>query len=240
MPDFKRQRHQLVHKVLAALNRELLSSTRCYFGGGTRIILELDEYRESLDVDFLCADKAGYRHLRSTITQQSLGSICSQKLELLRDVRADMYGIRTFFNIDETPIKFEIVNEGRIFLEGSSVEGLPVVSLDHRTCFAEKLLANADRVRDKSTLSRDLVDLAFMAASWSKDEFTRGLSLAEDAYGGIILKELSFALAQIREKTFRRRCIEDLNISDTRKLDRGLSKLKMFCEPLNGFSDPAG
>ena len=101
-------------------------------------------------------------------------------------------------------------------------------------------MANADRARDKSTHSRDLVDLAFMAASWPPDEFTKGLALAEDAYGGIVLNELTFALAQIQEKPFRRSCIEGLNVSDTRKLDRGLSKLKRFCETLNGSSDPAG
>ena len=228
MPDFKRPRHRLVHEVLAALNRELLSSTRCYFGGGTRIVLELDEYRESLDIDFLCADKAGYRQLRSTITQQSLGAICLKKIELLRDVRADMYGIRTFFNIDETPIKFEIINEGRILLEGKSIKGLPVDSLDYPTCFAEKLLANADRVRDKSTHSRDLIDLAFMTASWPTDSLTQGRVLAEEAYGGVILKELNFALSQIEEKPFRRNCIESLSVSDTRKLDRGLSELRLF------------
>ncbi|WP_322543705.1 nucleotidyl transferase AbiEii/AbiGii toxin family protein [Pantoea eucrina] len=29
-----------------------------FFGGGTRIALEINEYRESIDVDFLCPDRA--------------------------------------------------------------------------------------------------------------------------------------------------------------------------------------
>ena len=228
MPKFKRPQHQLVLKVLAALNRELLSSTRCYFGGGTRIVLELEEYRESLDIDFLCSDRAGYRQLRSSIAQQSLGPICKQKVELLRDVRADMYGIHTYFNIDETPIKFEIINEARISLEGMSLQGLPVDSLDYTTCFAEKLLANADRVRDKSTHSRDLIDLAYMLASWPIDPLRQGWVLAEDAYGSAVFKEIIFALDQFEGKAFRRNCIESLRVSDRRKLDRGLNKLRQL------------
>ena len=33
---FRRPWHRLVGRVLASLNRELLASARCYFGGGTR------------------------------------------------------------------------------------------------------------------------------------------------------------------------------------------------------------
>jgi len=43
--------------------------------GATRIVLELDEYRESADTDFLCADAAGFRALREGISQVSFGTI---------------------------------------------------------------------------------------------------------------------------------------------------------------------
>ncbi|GAB2878015.1 hypothetical protein GCM10027277_54270 [Pseudoduganella ginsengisoli] len=56
----------------------------------------------------------GYRALRNTITNASLGDILTQPVELAREVRADRYGIRTFVRVDGTPIKFEIVSEGRI------------------------------------------------------------------------------------------------------------------------------
>lgn len=77
MARFERPRHELVNVVLNSLNSQFLSECMCYFGGGTRIVLELDEYRESLDIEFLCADKKGYRALRSTIAHNSLGAICS-------------------------------------------------------------------------------------------------------------------------------------------------------------------
>jgi hypothetical protein len=56
---FKRQRHQHVSKILSAFNSDFLRNNRCYFGGGTRIMMELNEYRESLDIEMLCADNAG-------------------------------------------------------------------------------------------------------------------------------------------------------------------------------------
>lgn len=96
MPDLERPHHQRVMSLLNSLSSELLERTACYFGGGTRIVLELGEYRESPGVDFLCADLSGYRELRNQVTNESLGDIFVRQPTLLREVRADMYGIRTF------------------------------------------------------------------------------------------------------------------------------------------------
>ena len=230
MAKFKRPHHELVNVVLDCLNSQFLSECMCYFGGGTRIVLELDEYRESVDIDFLCADKKGYRALRSTITHKSLGTICSGNLKLLREVRADMYGIRTFFEVDGKPVKFEIIFEGRVPLAGESIQDLPVESLNHVSCFAEKFLANTDRARDTSTNSRDLIDLAFMTASWSIDDLTEGWFRAEEAYGDAVHTELLFALNELDKSKVRKSCIQNLTLTNPRKLDRGLKVLRQFCE----------
>jgi len=58
---FERPHHQRIGKILHAFNAALLHETKCYFGGGTAIVLSLDEYRESLDIDFLCASNDGYQ-----------------------------------------------------------------------------------------------------------------------------------------------------------------------------------
>ena len=113
---FRRPWHRLVAQVLGSLNRALLTSAMCYFGGGTLIVMELDEFRESVDIDFLCSDRTGYRLLRNAVTTRSLGDILAGDYELIRDVRADMYGIRTFLRIDEQPVKIEIISEGRLSL----------------------------------------------------------------------------------------------------------------------------
>ena len=52
---FHRPWRRLVWQVLESLNSDLLSSAKCYFGGGTRIALALGEFRESVDVGFLCS-----------------------------------------------------------------------------------------------------------------------------------------------------------------------------------------
>src|SRR3954463_15864039 len=97
---FKRPFHADVSRHLARLDASFLAECSCYFGGGTRIVLELDEYRESKDIDFLCADKDGYRKLRETVSEQSLGRIAQAHVVLAREVRADMYGIRTRLGVD--------------------------------------------------------------------------------------------------------------------------------------------
>lgn len=107
--------------------------------------MELDEFRESVDVVFLCSDRSGYRLLRNTVTGRSLGEIFTGDYELIRDVRRDMYGIRTFLRVDGEPVKFEIVFEGRLSLTGAAPGLFPVDALDQTSCIAEKLLAHADR-----------------------------------------------------------------------------------------------
>ena len=51
---FKRPHHRRIETLLRSLNSDVLREAQCFFGGGTAIVLLLDEYRESVDVDFLC------------------------------------------------------------------------------------------------------------------------------------------------------------------------------------------
>ncbi len=163
---FDRPHHQRIAKFLASLNAEFLAQSGCFFGGGTAITLSLGEYRESVDVDFLCSSMDGYRALRNTITNFSLGSILSGPVELAREVRADRYGIRTFVQVDGVPIKFEIVSEGRIDISGIMNPLFGVPTLSREDMYSEKLLANADRCGDLSMLSRDAIDLAMLIEHW--------------------------------------------------------------------------
>ncbi len=185
-PAFARPRHAAVATGLAGLDAAFLEACQCWFGGGTRIVLELHEYRESADIDFLCASAEGYRTLRSTIRERSLGRIAARPIPLLREVRADRYGIRTVLALDEVPLKFEVVLEGRVALGGMRCRGLPVACLDHASCFAEKLLANADHGRDTAFLARDVIDLAFMLEAWPASEALAGAERARRAYGPIV------------------------------------------------------
>jgi hypothetical protein len=48
---FDHLHHQMILRVLNALDPHLLERTRSYFGGGTLIALQHDEYRWSKDID---------------------------------------------------------------------------------------------------------------------------------------------------------------------------------------------
>jgi hypothetical protein len=174
---FRRPGHRVVADLLAKMDAAFLARTGCCFGGGTRIVLELGEYRESRDIDFLCSSREGYRRLREAVTERSLGPVAKRPLSLAREVRADQYGIRTFLETGSAPLKFEIIREARIDLEAGDVRSIPVPCLTRKDCFAEKFLANADRGLDTSTLSRDIVDLAFMIEGWSKAEADAGMAI---------------------------------------------------------------
>lgn len=227
-PNFRRPWHRLVWQVLESLNRDLLARARCWFGGGTRVAMELGEFRESVDVDFLCEDREGYRILRSTVTQSSLGDLASRPLELMRDVRADMYGIRTFLRVDGQPVKFEVIFEGRIPLMGEARSPFPVEVLARPSCFAEKLLANADRGRDASANARDLIDLAFMAANWPEEDLRTGMATAQSAYGDAVQRELNAVLSSLDDADYRQRCLAALSVSDTGAFSRGSRALRQL------------
>jgi hypothetical protein len=231
MPDPKPRRpaHRKALEMLAKLDRAFLAGARCYFGGGTRIVLELGEYRESKDIDFLCASRDGYRLLRETVSDSSLGSIASSRLPLAREVRVDQYGIRTFLGDGDFRLKFEIVREARIDLEGQGLRSLPVECLTRKHCFAEKFLANADRGHDASTLSRDVVDLAFMVESWAMADASAGLAIATGAYGKSAARALAAVVAKMREdRTYRNRSVEGLAIETPKVMTAGLKALAML------------
>jgi hypothetical protein len=127
------------------------------------IVLRRGEYRESVDIDFLVSDTDGYRGLRELLTgPDGLNSIARSDLHVVRDVRADQYGIRTAISAGGSTVKFEIIHEGRISLElpapGDFVCG--VYTLSFTDMATSKLLANADRWADSSVHYRDVIDLA--------------------------------------------------------------------------------
>lgn len=104
---FRRPHHQRILRLLEVFNCAILGETGCWFAGGTAGVLMLDEYRESVNVDFLCASTDGYRRLRELVTEQGLGELLTGPVRYARrdmPVRADRYGIRTFIEIDGAAI----------------------------------------------------------------------------------------------------------------------------------------
>jgi len=208
---FKREHHRRIHGVLNSMNSELLMQASCYFGGGTAVVLALNEYRESVDIDFLCASVDGYRLLRSRIYEEGLAGLFQSKLKQLRDVRMDQYGIRTVLEVDGFPIKFEIVREGRIELDGDMDGLLKVPVLSRSDMFAEKLLANADRGLDAATLSRDLIDLAMMIDAWGEIP-SEAWQKARTAYGDSVDRIFAVTLAKNSDNPYLTGCCERMHM----------------------------
>jgi hypothetical protein len=229
---FERPQHRSVLAVLGAFQADLLSSCRFVFGGGTRIVLDLEEYRESHDIDFLCSDASGYGDLRLVATQKGYAGLFTgaglRELQFPREIRVDQYGVRFPVLCGETLLRVELIREARIELDpGIRPSWSPVDCLSLADCYAEKLLANSDRWPDRQVLSRDLVDLAALRircgpipdSSWSK---------VRAAYRTAPEADLRKALAHFeQDPTYQQRCIEGLRMESWREeLLRGLAFLR--------------
>ena len=232
MPDWVRPRHAKVMRVLRMMNPDFLMDAHCFFGGGTRIVMELGEYRRSDDIDFMVSDIAGWRSIRSQVTNRSLGPIFRQEPELAREVRADRYGIRTFVVMEGEPIKLEIIQEGRHDLGGQILPGWPVPVMGRESLMAQKLMANADRGLDVRFHFRDVIDLGFMVAAWGPEAFTEGMGMAEGAYGQSARKGLADTLRlAVGNPSQWRDCLGalDINAKDNR-LVQGISAVNELSE----------
>lgn len=207
--------------MLEALDAERLAAANCLFGGGTAMALRFGEYRESVDIDFLVSDLAGYRQLRQGLSgPDGLRTItrAGALLTASRELRADQYGLRTMLRVDEVDIKFEIVLEGRIKLEppGADDRLCGVATLTPLDMAASKLLANSDRWRDDSALSRDLIDLAMMAAP--RKLLRMAAAKAASAYGASIEADLLKAIADLRQRPHRLdHCMQALRLTGVTK-----------------------
>jgi hypothetical protein len=230
---FSRPHHQRIAKVLESLDADLLKEYNCLFAGGTAIALRYGEYRESVDMDFLVSDLSSYRYLRNLVREQGLQALMrasgADQLQTT-DIRSDQYGIRTKVFVQEKPIKFEIVLEGRMGLAkpGKKDSILGVATLTTLDMAASKLLANSDRGLDMGVHCRDVIDLAML--NLSKREFAEATAKAKVAYGEAILKDLSKVIDMLGEANgLLERCMKAMDISVPRALFwQNISKMKSF------------
>lgn len=214
--SFERPHHQAIATILKSLDADLLAGNHCLFGGGTAIALRYGEYRESIDIDFLVSDLAGYRNLRQLMTSPAgLGSIVrpGATIRTLREIRADQYGIRTIVATDNINIKFEILLEARIQFAPPDPDGgiCGVATLTPLDMLASKLLANADRWADDSVFSRDLIDMAMMQPTARL--LQSACEKAEGAYGASIRRDLLEAVGKLLTRDGRlEQCMSALKI----------------------------
>lgn len=214
---FKRPHHQRIEKILRALNSDLLVQAECYFGGGTAIVLSLDEYRESVDIDFLCSSKDGYRLLRNLVSSD-LGPLLLSPIKHIREVRTERDKFSTFLEVDGNPIKIEFIHEGNTTITGSidPVLGIPILSREDM--YAQKLLANADRGLDKATMSRDIIDLSVMIDKWG-DIPGLAWDKAYAAYGDYLIRGFYNGIKVIQDRSYLASCLHRMGM-DADYVDR--------------------
>lgn len=208
---FNRVHHQKILVALQAFDADVLAKTQCFFAGGTAISLCLDEYRESVDIDFLCASQEGFRLLRNSVGTTDLGALLKTPLPHAREVRADQYKIYTFLVVGDTKIKVEIVNEARVSLSGAAHPLLPVPVLSRPDLYTQKLLANDDRGLDKATMSRDIIDLAMMIRGWG-DISRTSWDKAYAAYGDRLTHMFHQAVGMIGDHTYLTKCLQSMDM----------------------------
>lgn len=217
--------HQKIITILHQLNSNFLQDCQAYFGGGTFICLNYGEYRLSKDIDFLCSTGSGYRLLRQALGQKNYQAlfITQNNITFPQEIQANQYGIRFPLLIEGTMIKFEIIREGRIELEEPDFpDWSPVPCLSLIDCFAEKLLANADRWIDSSVESRDLIDLAVLRLNASIP--SQAIEKAEAAYP--VIEPLKEAIANFQQKpNYRDKCFQLLQINNPITIIDGLDLL---------------
>lgn len=200
---FRRLHHQRVADLLSILDASLLAEHNCWFGGGTAIVLTNGEFRESVDIDFLVSDQQSYRELRQIVRDRGLDGLATRELDLGRTPSVDGYGTRTSVLVAGVAIKFEIIHEGRIDLDTPSPKdqicGVRILTRTDQV--ARKLLANDDRWADRSTFSRDLIDLAMMKPDTAA--LKAGARKAVGAYGKTVGESLNNAVSYLFEGPHR-------------------------------------
>lgn len=228
---FRREQHRKVLSLLHAFDSEILSRCGFFFGGGTRIVLDLDEYRESHDVDFLCADAEGYAELRFEAATKGYDALFKPDsrdgLHFPREMKIDQYGFRFPVEMAGATIRVELIREARIGLErGVRPAWSPVDCLAILDCYAEKVLANSDRWADRQFLSRDLVDLAALRSQLGPipEEAWRKVEHAYKTAGrGDLLKAIT---AFRGDDSYQQRCFQGLLLDDPARVLGGVDQLR--------------
>lgn len=210
---FQNPYHKNILKVLTDLNSNLLETNYTYFGGGTVIALDNQEYRWSRDVDFICAvTSQGYRNLRTFIYEKGIQSLFVADSNIqVKNPTIDQYGIRFVSHTDEFKIKTEIIAEVRFQLDSPRYpQWSPVPCLSINDCFTSKLLANSDRFMDNSVKSRDLIDLCILRVNNSIPQLA--IEKAQNAYE--VIRPLQNAIVRFQNlPEWRFHCYESLQIN---------------------------
>lgn len=220
--EFTRHHHRRIEAVLRGLRAERLRELRCFFGGGSAISLQLGEYRESIDIDFLCKGE-GFHEMHTGVYQDGIRFLFVEPPQLGSELRRARDAIRCSVDLQDggLPIKFEIVREGywESLEGGATVCGVECLSkADSIAC---KLMANADRGLDPAHQFRDFIDAAVASHAWKQDA-PAGFEKSIRAYNndGSIPSGIEKVRARLDDGTLDRACRSLAIMPETGRLIR--------------------
>jgi hypothetical protein len=221
MSGFKHERHNDILRIIQAMDQEFLNENYCFFAGGTAIAMAYGEQRLSFDIDFLVND-TGMKAIRDRVFEGGLRSLFQKDSITTSRESKNGYSIKALVSIDDKPpIKLEIVNEGRIKLEGcrgtiSQDENL--MTITPKTMVTQKFLALTDRGLDVGYHHRDFWDLMILAENVSKPEFRAGYSAAKLAYG----KSVESSITKVQKEAIKHKKSDAdfLKIEDFQRLEK--------------------
>ena len=194
---FERAHHQLIAALLKQMDAQTLLKNHCLLSGGTAILFTRGEYREALQIEFVCTSADAYRTVRQCVDGQDTSWLFRESVQIFREPNFDRHGIRLRALQNGAPIKIEVILENRISTKAlqlqDRIEG--VWCLSHEDLVATKLMANAVRYADDSFLSRDIIDLSMITADGILS--TAGVAKARSAYGTNIDTALARAKAML-------------------------------------------
>lgn len=192
------------------LDPEVMAQTDCAFAGGTYISMKLGEFRRSDDLDIICMSAEGYARLRDLLADDP-SALFKSEVKFVRDLRMDPYRFHGFIEVDGAPVKLEVFSERRIAVSAEIDEGIGLPCLSIPDLYAEKLLACSDRVLDKSTNSRDIIDLAMMIGEWGPIPDS-SLDKAVTAYGKAVVVNFRKGLGLLQDPSYLEKALTDLGM----------------------------
>jgi len=219
--------HNKILTVLESLDSDILRKGFAYFGGGTLLAFEFEEYRWSKDIDFIASvGTEGYKYLRTVVFEGGHEALFRDlsKIQVGRST-TDQYGIRMIVFVDDMPIKTEIIAETRFQLDPPRYLNWSLVPcLSFNDCFTSKLLSNSDRYADDGVEARDLIDLAVLRLRSPIPQAS--IEKAEKAYQVMRPLERAIALFQKRPD-YREKCFLSLQVDQAqiRKIIDGIDLL---------------
>ena len=88
---FERPHHQRIAQVLDSFDGPIFLNPCCLFDGDTAVALLHGEFRESVDIDFICSSVDGYRELHSQVPPELMALLKGKDVMVgVIDVASDL------------------------------------------------------------------------------------------------------------------------------------------------------